>query len=161
MPLNEADTCRTYDDWEERLVNEAPARAIAKSIADAVSALFATDSALLTRNVNERTITGQLAAHIRPRFEGWDVDCEYNRDGHFVKKADGVIVVPDIIIHRRETVRQSTGDRGKEVEFESADEEDLQKLAAFRESHLRYRHSLFLKFIVGPRAPGVARLQWI
>jgi hypothetical protein len=31
------------------------------------------------------------------------VDPEYNRDGHEVKRSDGVIVVPDVIVHHRGT----------------------------------------------------------
>jgi hypothetical protein len=148
-------------DWEERLVNEAPDRAVAESVVNAVRGLFAADSALLIRSVNERTITGQLAAHLRPYFDGWDVDCEYNRDGHAVKKTDGVIVVPDIIIHHRGTPDNLLVIEVKKSNSRVHDEEDLQKLVAFRQSRLQYRNSLFLKFIVGRRAPGVASLQWI
>lgn len=147
--------------WEERLVHEASDQDVARDVAHAIGALFAADTALFIRNVNERTITGHFAAHLRRRFIDWDVDCEYNRDGHVVKKADGVIVVPDIIVHRRGTADNLLVVEVKKSNSRVSDAVDLQKLAAFRESHLRYRQGLFLKLVVGASAPGVMRLQWI
>ncbi len=82
---------------------------------------------------------------------GWEVECEYNRDGHSVKKADGVIVVPDKI-HNRGTPDNLLVIEVKKSNSRVHDQHDLHKLAAFRQSHLQYRHGLFLKFVVGRRA---------
>ncbi len=72
---------------------------------------------LLQPDVNERSITNKIAEHLQFAFQkyGFDVDCEYNRGGHYPKKLDLPIdsvmsdeteaktVYPDIIVHRRGT----------------------------------------------------------
>ena len=56
-------------------------------------------------SVHERTTAQRLAVHL---FEGWNVDCEYDRDGSLQKKLSRKCqnkskeaVYPDIIIHHR------------------------------------------------------------
>lgn len=69
---------------------------------------------LLEINANERSITHKFAECMTPLFEGWDVDCEYNRDGYEPKRIvpditatvridneNGVTAFPDIIVHHR------------------------------------------------------------
>jgi hypothetical protein len=60
------------------------------------------DQHLLTVDANERSLTHKLASYLENEFPVWDVDCEYNRDGHEIKTLDGP-VVPDVIVHRRDT----------------------------------------------------------
>ena len=85
---------------------------ILEMAASAIETFVATDQALLTLDVNERTLTARLAMHLQHRFTAWHVDCEYNRLGDRVKRlprpeqtdsADrqGRTIYPDIIIHRR------------------------------------------------------------
>lgn len=63
------------------------------------------------QNVHERTTAHRLAVHLEPLFEGWNVDCEYNRNQDFVKILSTLgecderstdRVYPDIIIHHRQ-----------------------------------------------------------
>lgn len=147
--------------WEDALLRSAPDVSLACKVLGALQNLFRDDIELLIRDVNERTITGKLADHLRPRFPGWDVDCEYNRDDHEVKKVDGRVVVPDIIVHRRGTPENLLVIEVKKSNTDEPDEEDLEKLVAFRTSHLSYRSALFVKLIVESCAPGVQRLQWV
>lgn len=69
---------------------------------------------LLVRDVNERSMTHKLAEELQKIFNGWDVDCEFNRvDGDLPKKlfldgedissdeTDAKTVYPDIIVHER------------------------------------------------------------
>ncbi len=149
------------ENWQDNLVRRAPDVPLAQKISAALQELLLRDEGLLVRNVNERTITARFADYLRPRFPGWDVDPEYNRDGHEVKKANGAIVVPDIIVHRRGTPDNLLVIEVKKSDTTEADEEVLEKLDSFRSSHLRYRHALFVKLIVGPGGPRVGRVEWV
>lgn len=114
----------------------------------AVRTLLEKDSALLVGDVNERAITAKLASYLTPLFPDWDVDCEYNRSLGDVKKlawkqqetADPVI--PDIIIHKRNTEMNFIVIEVKKYGKQSRGN-DRQKLAAFKEQ-LGYKHALFL-----------------
>jgi hypothetical protein len=147
--------------WQDILVASAADVSLAREVCAALQVLLAEDAGLFVRDVHERTITARLADHLRRRFPGWDVDSEYNRDGHEVKKANGDLVVPDVIVHHRGTPDNLLVIEAKKSNTREADEESLKKLDAFKACHLQYRHALFVKFIVGTGGPGVERLQWV
>ncbi len=149
------------NEWKATLEAGAPEADIGHKVALAVELLLQRDAALLIRDVNERAITGRLADYLRPHFPGWDVDCEYNRDDHVVKRIDGRAVVPDIIVHRRGLRENLLAIEVKKSNTREDDDEDIQKLNAFRDSHLHYQCGLFLKFLVGEGAPGIMRFEWI
>ena len=70
----------------------------------AVNMLFARDADLLRREASEWSVTHRLAVYIEDEFPGWNVDCEFNRQGPGADKkrrdtGDGVR--PDIIVHHR------------------------------------------------------------
>lgn len=70
---------------------------------------------LMEIDANERSLSHHLAICLAARFPGWDVDCEYNRDGiddpkclHLPQRTeptstdvDAKTVFPDIIVHHR------------------------------------------------------------
>ncbi len=147
-------------DWRQELTDHAPDAALAGLIAEALQALLREDGTLLVRDVNEKAITARLADHVRHRCSDWDVDAEYNRDGQHVKKANGDIVIPDVIVHRRGTPENLLVIEVKKSNTAEPDQNDLEKLAAFRNSHLAYRHALFVKLTVGPE-PGIERCEWV
>lgn len=84
---------------ERRTAKERSDAGLGTKVASAIECLLREDSELLARDVNEKTITGQLAGHMRPLFPELDFHCEFNRNGHEIKRADGKIVCPDIIVH--------------------------------------------------------------
>jgi hypothetical protein len=113
------------------------------------------DQHLLTVDANERSLTNKLACYLEHEFPGWDVDCEYNRDGHETKRLDGP-VVPDVIIHRRgikenfiviEAKKSSTSGVGNDVE----------KLLRFK-SELGYLVAIAVNFPVRTSASGASSL---
>jgi len=117
---------------------------------------------LLERDANERTMAHHLAIHLIPHFNGWDIDCEYNRDGSDDNKTlelpkrtqptsmdvDARTVYPDIIVHHR-------GDGGAEnnlliIEIKKSSNKleteyifDRVKLRQFQKE-LGYRHAYLL-----------------
>lgn len=147
--------------WSEPLLRDAPDASLARKICEALHSLLRADIELLIRDVNEKTITGRLADYLQLQFPEWNVDCEYNRDGHDVKKIDGRIVVPDIVVHQRGGTDNLLVIEVKKSNSKEPDVEDLEKLKQFKTSRLGYRNALFIKFSIGHRAPGVQRTHWV
>ena len=131
---------------------------IRKLIERAYQMLIEKDGHLLKVDANERSITHRLARHLESVFPGYDVDCEYNRDGFNSKRligykknidsadTNGVTVFPDIIIHRR-------GKRDNFIVIEAkklsnTDDSDKEKLDIYK-SELLYKYAYFVKFPVG------------
>lgn len=131
---------------------------IRKLIERAYQMLIKKDGHLLKVDANERSITHRLAIHLESEFPGYDVDCEYNRDGFDPKRLkkltekiesddeNGTTVYPDIIIHHR-------GEKCNFIVIEAkklsnTDESDKEKLCLYKKEHL-YKHAFFVKFPVG------------
>jgi hypothetical protein len=75
-----------------------------KHVKFALDMLYARDSALLKQNTSEWSIAHRLAVYLEQVIPGWNVDCEYNRQGQerdLKKMSNGSNVRPDIIIHHR------------------------------------------------------------
>ena len=80
-----------------KLLNQALNRAISK--------LMINDIELIEADASEWSISHRLALYLDMEFPGWNVDCEYNRqgNGHDPKRCKNSDTVrPDIIIHRRQ-----------------------------------------------------------
>ncbi len=153
-------------------------REVNRKLRVALDKLVKKDCFLLTNDVNERSISHKLAEHLSVEFKKWDVDCEYNRDGHLPKRLQGIgqeapapmddtegkTVYPDIIVHKR-------GNPNKKpylnnllvVEVKKASNPDgidfdRQKLQAFKKE-LGYRYAASIIF----RNTGVKKpykLKW-
>ena len=144
---------------------------VQERVGRAITTLTIKDRDLLDINVNERSISHQLAGYLQQEFPGWNVDCEYNRDGSDKKtllilrnpfryddvKDDDLeakTVYPDIIIHHRQTdenllvieMKKSGGDTSK----------DIAKLEAFTGAQYEYRFGLLL--VVG--GDGLPTKRW-
>ena len=126
------------------------------------------DIALIDVDANERSISHRLALYIEGQFEGWDVDCEYNRYGYGDKKAilnedllnhwrrfpvslsdqDAKSIFPDIIVHHRCTnknllvveVKKSTTDWNSEL--------DVQKLVALTLKKYKFAYEFGLRLVI-------------
>ena len=128
-------------------------------VCKALSILFEKDSCLLKVDASEPSITHRLAIYLEKEFPGWHVDCEYNRDGHKIKKLQGR-VFPDIIVHKRGTCCNLLVVEVKKNETER-DDRDRAKLRAFKEDErLGYEHALFLKLGVGDKV-GYYCMEWL
>lgn len=65
----------------------------------ALDDLLANDRKLLDLNVNERTISHKLAEHMQRHYEGWNVDCEYNKLGAGGRK--WICISQDVFLRAR------------------------------------------------------------
>jgi hypothetical protein len=139
----------------------------------AIECLFERDQQLFTLDVNERSISHRLALHLQDRFPGWDVDCEYNRKGHDVKRlrlcieksiasndTDAKTVFPDIIVHHRVTDENLLAIEIKKTTSRVSSDADFKKLKAFKHQ-LGYRHALFLRFATGEEKARVDEVRWL
>jgi hypothetical protein len=119
------------------------------------------DPFLVEANTNERTISHKLAEYLQDEFPNWNVDCEYNRHGHDIKKLRNVdvpnddvgwnepeakTIFPDIIVHERNTdknnllvieVKKSSNAESRQF--------DKDKLTALTKDDYRYRFGLLLE----------------
>jgi hypothetical protein len=126
-------------------------------IYSAMTELVENDRDILEININERTISHRLAIYLEKYFDGWSVDCEYNRD-HDDKKTlhifpertltndtEANTVFPDIIVHERRTnknllvieIKKSSNNN------ETERSKDIEKLKAFKRE-LGYMFAVFI-----------------
>jgi hypothetical protein len=131
------------------------------------------DCHLLAADANERSMSHRIAIYLEQEMPGYNVDCEYNRDGFDVKRLqlspyptsadndEAVTVFPDIIVHRRGNndhnllvVEMKKAAAGTDLAY------DLQKLRAFRRE-LKYTWAVHL--IIGHSRNGhlVRKTRWI
>src|ERR1700736_1070171 len=66
------------------------------------------DAHLLAHDCSEMAFTHRIGVYLEGMFPEWNVDCEYNRDGHDTKelRLEDLTedqVRPDVIVHRRGT----------------------------------------------------------
>ena len=143
---------------------------IRERVRHALDAFYANDSALITIEANERSITHKFAEHLQKEFPDWKVDCEYNRDGSVPKRLSkvaaklekepikagdnkGKTVYPDIIVHKRKDERK-TKNNLLVIEAKKStggiDAIDKEKLEAFTLAlsgqGLNYRFGLWINF---------------
>jgi hypothetical protein len=135
---------------------------VVRRVHAAYDALIKYDRALLEVDANERSITHKLAEHLQTEFHGWNVDCEYNRNGSLPKRlkssgdsvstddTEGKTVFPDIIVHHRQSKDNFVVIEAKKSSTVSTSE-DKAKLRDYVSEH-GYQFAFIVVFPVGPRA---------
>lgn len=156
--------------WQDSLLTSCRGeRPLVDSVITAVQTFLDRDAYLLWADVNERTMTHPLTICVEAAFEGWNVDCEYNRDGHDPKEIafgsgddteDGSCVFPDVIVHRRGTGDNHVGFELKKSNNPESDDRDFEKLRGYC-SQLGYRHGVFLRLVVRSDKPDVERAEFV
>ena len=119
----------------------------------AISKFYARDLGLLDITVSEWAIAHRIAVYLEELFEGWNVDCEYNRAGpsKLPKYArDGTNKRPDIVIHHRTMPEKEHNLLVIEIKTDNSSE-DYSKLKDFTSSpngarHFQYQYGLALSF---------------
>lgn len=143
--------------------------ALADAVVHAVQTLLDRDAYLLWADVNERTIAHRLAIYVEREFVGWDVDCEYNRDGHDPKEIafgsgddaeHGSRVLPDVIVHRRGTADNYLVFELKKSNNPELDDRDFEKLRGYCHQ-LGYAHGVFVRLVVRSQESTVARAEFV
>jgi hypothetical protein len=147
-----------YGNSEER-----SRKAVAAKLDSCIELFLRNDANLLGLNANERALTHKFAEYLAKRFPSWDVDCEYDRLFQEAKRmrirGDLARVIPDIIIHHRNTKKNLLVIEAKKDDDPQGEAADLEKLREFR-NQLGYRHAVFLRFRTGDN-PGIEISAWI
>lgn len=143
--------------------------AIAVAVSQAVQSLLDRDGYLLWADVNERAVTHRFAIYVEQAFPGWDIDCEYNRDGHDPKEIafgsgddaeHGSRVFPDVVVHKRGTADNHIVFELKKSNNPEPDDRDFEKLRGYCHQ-LGYQHGVFVRLVVGSEEPTVARAEFV
>ncbi len=107
---------------------------------------------LIEMNINERTLSASLCCYIKRHvaFEGWNIDCEYNRDGICIPKRsdseENNCIIPDIVIHRRwiQWVNYIAIELKKAPVLQREKDKDIRTLQALKDKY-NYKHCIFLE----------------
>lgn len=132
---------------------------IIEIISSALRKLYEKDEYLFLVNANERSITHKLGMYLEDKFQGFDVDCEYNKNGQYPKKlvqfrtqvdsddTDGVTVYPDIIVHHRGGTDSNANLMVVEVKKSTNPNDDVQKLKCYK-NELEYQYAVFIRLVM-------------
>ncbi len=134
-----------------RVMNE---ELVKQNIISSLEALQRETPPLNFNDVHERSTAHRLATHMEPLFEGWNIDCEYNRDIQDKKLLQGIAalragenptdsVFPDIIVHAREERGAHANLLVVELKRNSVrDDLDFRKLELFTDQAGKYQYKL-------------------
>jgi hypothetical protein len=165
--------------------HESDAAEVRRRVETALKQLTVLDRYLLTHDVNERAITHRLAVLLGNHFDGWDIDCEFDRIGKDPMPADDVddqltahvarvvedplvrdtlgrTVFPDIIVHHR-----GTDDNLLALEVRKASSHvplalERAKLARYRANpRLAYRFACLVQLHTGEKEDDLFDLEFL
>lgn len=130
---------------------------IKSAVACAIASLRAECPPLEFENVHERSTAHRLAVQLEPYFQGWNVDCEYDRDGQLQKILMGIAdcdprgrtnrILPDIVIHHRGGEGRASNllvvELKKHADEDACDRRKLELLTA-PDGHYQYQFGLYI-----------------
>lgn len=150
-----------------------------KKVKYAINQLISNDSYLLENDANEVTLSSTLFCYLKNQFNGYDVDCEYNRRQNGDPKKLNVsresciqntFVKPDIIVHQRDSTDHNylvievkkTKSSKKEINF---DDKKLRKFTIdsnneYLPHNYGYSYGLGLIFKSGKNCLDDPILKW-
>ncbi len=131
----------------------------------ALKEFYAREAFLFEHDLGERALTHRLAVHLEREFEGWDVDCDYDRlgertlrlpHGTIVSTDDhlGKSIYPDIVVHRRSIPNNLLAIEVRKAVNHQPIEHDRQKLRALTDPHLWFAYWIGLLLTLHERAVG-------
>jgi hypothetical protein len=136
------------------------ALSVIDKIKHALKHLLEEDSHLFHKDVDERSMTSQLAEYLRAEFPDYKVDCEYSKNGvedkelfistKKISKPRWTKVRPDIIIHNRGNNPEYNYiviEAKKDSNSTSSMDSDRTKLRAYKKD-LKYQYAFFVTFPV-------------
>jgi hypothetical protein len=129
-------------------------------VVEALREFYARESFLLEHEVGERALTHRLAVYLERQFEGWEIDCDYNRlgerrlrlpKGSIVSTDDdiGKSVYPDIVVHQRAIPENLLAVEVRKASNHQPPEHDQHKLCALTDPHLWFAYRLGVFLVLG------------
>lgn len=141
-------------------------------VQQALERLIEQDLYLFRVDANERSLTHKSACYLQNHMSDWEVDCEYNRDGHDLKElhlpryrpddedSNASTVYPDVIVHKRDTDQNILVIEFKKTSNPRGRNNDYIKLREFK-VQLGYQNALFIELSVRPNPSGVNYVEWV
>jgi hypothetical protein len=141
---------------------QAAAQAELGRVVSALEAFYARETYLLEHDVGERALTHRLAVYLERQFEGWEVDCDYNRlgdrrlrlpKGSIVSTDDdiGKSVYPDIVVHVRSIPENLLAVEVRKAGNHQPPEHDQHKLCALTDPHLWFAYRIGVLLVLGKK----------
>lgn len=139
-----------------KMLVELTKEEVEKKLKQALLHLSHKDLYLFQIDANERSISHRLAVYLEKEFEGWHIDCEYNRKSIDRKTLDfsdkymsmcdviAKTVFPDIIVHQRGIKSNLLVIEMKKSTNQMKDDFDHSKLEQYK-SQLEYKYAVFLR----------------
>ncbi len=129
---------------------------------NALGEFYARESSLFEKDLGERTLTHRLAVYLEKQFEGWDVDCDYNRlgertlrlpKGSIVSTDDhlGKSIYPDIVVHQRDIPNNLLAIEVRKASNHQVPEHDQHKLRALTDPHLWFAYRVGALLTLGKK----------
>jgi len=126
----------------------------------ALGEFYARETFLLDNDLGERTLTHRLAVHLAKPFEGWDIDCNYDRlgertlrlpKGSIVSTDDRLAksIFPDIVVHRRTVPENLLAIEVRKATNHQPPEHDQHKLRALTDPHLWFAYRIGVFLVLG------------
>ena len=125
--------------------------------------LYQNDKYLIDHKVAETDITHRFAHYFENNMQGTDVaqynvDCEYNRDGHESKRLDGSLIYPDFILHKR----GHNDDNLLVIEFKTCwntdTGEDIKKIEKMMSPNGRFKYRYGYSIIINENAAQITKI---
>lgn len=158
------------------MANRSDELEVRQRVETALKQLSVLDSYLLENDLNERTITHRFAVYLENHFDGWDVDCEYNRFGDgpgslfpeverrlaevsgdepLTRDTIGRTIYPDVIVHRRGTRENLLAIEVRKSTNPVPDEVDRAKLSGYKDDpDFEYRYACLVHLEVSGLGEG-------
>src|SRR5437868_4315581 len=135
----------------------------------AVGEFYAREGVLFDKDLGERTLTHRLAVQLEKQFDGWEVDCDYNRLGERVLRMPhgtivstddelGKSIFPDIVVHRRAVPENLLALEVRKASNHQPPEHDQHKLRAMTDPHLWFAYRTGVYLALGNKSVTAAEL---
>jgi hypothetical protein len=126
----------------------------------ALGDFYARETWLLEHDLGERTLTHRVAVYLEKQYEGWEVDCNYDRlgertlrlpKGSIVSTDDrlGKSIFPDIVVHRRTVPENLLAIEVRKATNHQPPEHDQHKLRALTDPHLWFAYRIGVYLVLG------------
>jgi hypothetical protein len=126
----------------------------------ALGEFYARETWLLEHDLGERTLTHRVAVYLEKQYEGWEVDCNYDRlgertlrlpKGSIVSTDDrlGKSIFPDIVVHRRSVPENLLAIEVRKATNHQPPEHDQHKLRALTDPHLWFAYRIGVYLVLG------------
>ena len=126
----------------------------------ALGEFYARETWLLDHDVGERTLTHRVAVHLERQFDGWEVDCNYDRLGERTLRLPkgsivstderlGKSIFPDIVVHHRAVPENLLAIEVRKASNHQPPEHDQHKLRALTDPHLWFAYRIGVLLTLG------------